>query len=67
MATKAVCARCGNLGELVSITDNFGDLGNRKIDVCLCKECERLRRANEPEFMRWLADHLRTVSPKLGH
>jgi hypothetical protein len=50
-------------GQRVPITDNFGDLGSRKIEVCLCEECERLRCAGDAEFMRWLADHLRTLAP----
>jgi hypothetical protein len=63
MDAKTECARCGNRGQLVSFTDNVGDLGNRKIDVCLCEECEGLRRASDPEFKRWLLDHLRTLLP----
>ena len=63
MTSKPKCDRCGNPGELVSFTDNFGDLGNRKIDLCLCKDCERLRRANDPEFKRWLVEYLRTLAP----
>jgi hypothetical protein len=62
----AECKRCGKSGNLFSITDNFGDLGNQKIDLCLCGDCERLRRAKDPEFMRWLADHLRTLSTCRG-
>ena len=58
MASQLKCERCGDPGELVSFTENFGALGNRKIDVCLCDECERLRLARDPEFMAWLSVNL---------
>jgi uncharacterized protein YlaI len=58
MASQLKCERCGDPGELVSFTDSFGELRNRKINICLCKECEGLRLARDPEFMAWLVGNL---------
>jgi hypothetical protein len=62
MAAQTECARCGDPGELVSFTNNFGELGNRKIDVCLCQACDRMRRAGDPEFMAWLVDNVERLT-----
>ncbi len=36
--------------RIFPITDNFGDLGNQKNDLCLCEECKGLFHASDPEF-----------------
>lgn len=46
------CKRCGKAGKLFSISDAFGDLGFRKINLCLCEVCEGLLRAKDQDFMR---------------
>jgi hypothetical protein len=59
----ADCKKCGKPGNSFITTDNFGELGNRKIELSLCGQCEALYGIRDPAFMHWLADYLRTLRP----